>query len=72
MFAQGILESHLELTSNMWLYSNFTYVPFLPLSLKKQYPLINPSFVAASGVNSHVKSPSHWLDRDMRSFGDKQ
>ena len=35
MFAQGILESHLELTSNMCLYSNFTYmsgIPFLPLS----------------------------------------
>jgi hypothetical protein len=32
MFAQGILESHLELTSNMCLYSNFTYVPFLSLS----------------------------------------
>ena len=26
MFAQGILESHLELTSNMCLYSNFTYM----------------------------------------------
>ena len=32
MFAEGILESHLELTSNMCLYSNLTYVPFLPLS----------------------------------------
>jgi hypothetical protein len=26
MFAQGILESHLELTSNMCLYTNFTYM----------------------------------------------
>ena len=26
MFAEGILESHLELTSNMCLYSNFTYM----------------------------------------------
>jgi hypothetical protein len=34
--------------------------------------LINPSFVAASGVNRHVKSPFHWLDIEMGSFGDKQ
>ena len=31
MFAQGFLESHLELTSNMCLYSNLTYM-YMPLS----------------------------------------
>ena len=72
MFAQGILESHLELTSNMCLYSKFTYMPLSYPKFTNQYPLINPSFVAASGVNRHVKSAFHWLDIEMGSFAEKQ
>jgi hypothetical protein len=45
---------------------------FVSPKLTNQYPLINPSFVAASGVNRHVKSPLHLLDIEMGSFGDKQ
>jgi hypothetical protein len=69
MFAEGILESHLDLSSTVCLYPNF---PFPTPKLANQYSLINPSFVATSGVNRIVKSPFHRLDREMGSFGDKQ